>query len=388
MARRSLARSVLAASVVLGLFALPASGQYDPNQKAPPAKPTTGHGQPQYTGPLPPIQVIPGNVDFGIANPDHPIRTKVRVTNTSPSTIRIAEVRPTCKCTVPTISKDTLAPGESIDIDLVLDLRGSLGPVRKPFDIFIVGWERPFTAVVIGTLQYPISIEPADPQATPNRKGEIVMRSTDGRPFKVISVHGRTPQVVERKPPEGERSLEWTIQWDLTHTREWPHMLVIETDHPDCQVMNVRLKGAVVSQSDIPYIKNWPWIFAANRTNVNFGAIPAGGSVVVDIPITRDPEKSVTSEPCAVSFSDKEVTDTLGEAIKVEVVEIQPVDGRPNDELYFVKITNIAQQPQMVCHPIYFRTNTHADGEKWSRCWLGGVLRAGDAAQAQVQRGN
>jgi hypothetical protein len=210
----------------------------------------------------------------------------------------------------------------------------------------------------------------------PARKGEIVMKSIDGRPFKVIGVHGLPPQVVERTPPTGERALAWTIQWDLGHVNGWPYMMVLETDHPECEVLTVRMGGALVSNVEFPFIKNWPIIFV-NRTNVNLGAVPPGGSVEIDVPVTR-PDRS---KPCEISFAEDTIVDTLDGQITAEVVRIQPVDGRPDDELYFVRITNISEKPQIVCAPLFFRTTTD-EGVKQARCWIGGVLRAGDGVAA------
>ena len=390
MARHARIVSLLTAAVVgVGLLSTVAVAQQ--------TKGADAHGQTQYTGPLPPIRVTPVEVDFGTANPDNPIHISVKITNTAPQTIRIKEVRPTCKCTVPTLPKDVLSPGETIEVPLVIDLRGSLGKVRKPFDVFVEGWNRPFTAVVIGNLMYPIEVTPDDPQATRDRKGEVALRAVDGRPFEVVSVHGRPPQVVERKPDIGPRSLEWTVQWDMGHVQDWPYMMVIETDHPECEVLTVRFKGAIISQAEVPYIKNWPFIFV-NRTNVNLGLIPPGGTVDFDVPVTR-PDRT---NRCEMSFSPSELTDTFDDAIRAEIVDVKPVDGRPDDEQYYIRVTNISKEPKTVCTPLYFSTKVidpesisdikggavrPDNGYHLSRCWIGGVVR-GSEASAQAARTN
>lgn len=390
MVRRARTVSVLTSIVVgLGLLSTVAVAQQQNSGSG-------GHQQPQYTGPLPPIRVTPVEADFGTANPDNPIHISVKITNTAPQTIRIREVRPTCKCTVPTLPKDVLSPGETIEVPLVIDLRGSLGKVRKPFDVFVEGWNRPFTAVVMGNLSYPIEVTPDGPMATPQRKGEIKLRAVDGRPFTVNAVHGREPQVVERTPDNSPRSLEWTVQWDVAHVQDWPYMLVIETDHPECEVLTVRFKGAIISQAEVPYIKNWPFIFV-NRTNVNLGLIPAGGSVEFDVPVTR-PDRT---DRCEISFSPDEIVDTFDDAIRAEVIDVKPVDGRPDDEQYYIRVTNHSKTPKTICTPLYFSTKVidpesisdlkggaeRPSGERLSRCWIGGVVR-GSETSAQAARTN
>ena len=307
----------------------------------------------------------------------------MQITNTSPKSIRVAEVRPTCKCTVPTLPKDILTPGESIDIAVVLDLRGSLGAVKKPFDIFVEGWNRPATVVVSGTLQYPILVSPDQPQAVPARKGELKLTSADGRPFTVLSVHGLPPQVVQRVPKEGTQATEWTVQWDLTHVPTWPYMLVLETDHPDCEVFTVRLWGEKVSEPEVAFIKNWREIFV-NRMNVNLGAIPAGGSAEFDVPVARPKHDS----PCTISFFEDRVDTTSPEGLKMELIEAKPVDGKTTDETYRIRVFNSSAQKRTFCVPVYFSTlNTdpasvanpnggkvRAPGEFLARCWIGGIL--------------
>ncbi len=365
MTRRVRLSSVCAALAILVV----ATGAFTTNALAQ-GKGADPHAAPNYTGPFPPIRVTPPTANFGIANPDQPIHTAVTITNTSSSAIHIKEVRPTCKCTVPTLPKDTLAPGEQITVPVVLDLRGSLGEVKKPFDIFVTGWERPVTVVVAGVLSYPISVDPDKPQATMKRKGEITLRSTDGRPFKVISVHGREPQVVEKKPKEGDRALEWTIQWDVAHVQDFPYMLVLETDHPECEVFTVRFWGQLVSGPEVEFIKNWKYIFS-NRTNVNFGAVPPGGSTEIEIPISRTDH----SVPCEITFDRTKVEHTLPEGLRAEVIAVNEVDGRPQDEMYVIRLTNTAPTKTTICAPLYFRTGSE-EGDKLTRSWIGGVLHA------------
>jgi len=359
-----------------------------PQQPAAPAA-TGGHAAPQYTGPLPPLRVEPSEANFGIANPDHPIHLTVKVTNTSPKSIRISEVRPTCKCTVPTLPKNILTPGEEIEIAVVLDLRGSLGDVRKPFDIFVDGWNRPWTVVVTGKLQYPILITPDQPKAVPARRGEITLTSAEGRPFKVISVHGLPPQVVEKEPKEGPLATKWTIQWDVTNIKDWPYMLVVETDHPGCEVFTVRLYGGEISAPEMPFIKNWKQVFC-NRVPVNLGTIPSGGSVDVEVPMTR------AKHDCdwGISFQEDRIETTHPDGLRVELVDVKPIDGKPSDELCIVRVFNTSEVKKTVCVPLYFSTKNddpealknevggavRTPGEFLARCWLGGVLQGPNPA--------
>lgn len=57
---------------------------------------------------------------------DGPVSKRVYVTNTSPRTLSILKVRPTCGCTAADFQKDPVAPGDSAWIDL------SYNPYRRP----------------------------------------------------------------------------------------------------------------------------------------------------------------------------------------------------------------------------------------------------------------
>jgi hypothetical protein len=166
-------------------------------------------------------------------------------------------------------------------------------------------------------------------------------------------------------------------------------MLVLETDHPECKVFTVRLWGPEVSEPEVPFIKNWREIFV-NRMNVNLGSIPAGGSVEIDVPVARPKQAS----PCTLSFFEDRVDATSPEGLTVELIKAEPVDGKPTDETYRIKVTNTSATKRAVCVPLYFSTTNpdpaaianpnggkvRSPGEFLARCWLGGVLEGPGAS--------
>ncbi len=76
------------------------------------------------------------NVNFGKMN-QHEIReTKVIVSNNGGGLLKISEVKADCGCTVPTLSKKELGPGESTTIDIHFDSKEFHGNVLKVVHIF------------------------------------------------------------------------------------------------------------------------------------------------------------------------------------------------------------------------------------------------------------
>ena len=130
--------------------------QSDPSK---PSQPTPG--APPVA---PPAQVEPLVYDFGVRNPNELVWTKFTVSNPTNQTLFIREVKPACKCTVPTLDSKVIPPGGEINIDASLDLRGHLGDARKNFNIFFEGYAVPIECVISGVLSYPVQITPNKPK--------------------------------------------------------------------------------------------------------------------------------------------------------------------------------------------------------------------------------
>ena len=73
--------------------------------------------------------------DFGHISPDRKVSAKYRVTNNGNAFLTISQVRPSCGCTYTPLSKWSLAPGESTEIEAIFDPRGVKGPVRKSIEV-------------------------------------------------------------------------------------------------------------------------------------------------------------------------------------------------------------------------------------------------------------
>lgn len=336
------------------------------------------------TGPRPPANVEPMIYDFGVRNPADLIWTKFKVKNPTNQTLFIREVKPACKCTVPTLDSKVIPPGGEITLDASLDLRGHLGDVKKNFNIFFEGYGVPIECVISGVLSYPVQITPHKPviSALPrDLSGQLYLKSIESRPFRVCAVNGREP-VVLHKNSQGESATEWRIQYQLDPTltsEKLPYMLLVETDHPGAELLDLKISGTVNSQRELEWIKLWKDIFV-NRNNVNLGVIPKGGYADFETSIMRPVETHSTA--CEVSFASRMFTGlppipsaAKDGALTAEVIKIEPVDGRPTEEMYTVRVTNHSDENTVIQQPLYF----HSGGVE-SRLWIGARLvpNAGD----------
>jgi len=82
------------------------------------------------------LEVCEALHDFGEIWDVAPVRYIYQLRNPSAKSISIVEMRPGCSCTKATLSKYTIAPGETIDLDVTFNPRGMTG--RQTKDVSLV----------------------------------------------------------------------------------------------------------------------------------------------------------------------------------------------------------------------------------------------------------
>lgn len=322
----------------------------------------------------PPVQIQPRIFDFGVKNPNKLVWTKFKIHNPTKQTLFVREVKPACKCTVPTLDSKVIPPGGEITLDASVDLRGHLGDVRKNFNVFFEGYAQPIEGVIQGVMSYPVQVSPSSPRflTFPNdRVGQLTLRSIENRPFRVCAINGKAPKVLFKNSPDDEAT-EWRVQYeiDAPTPADLPYMLLVETNHPGARMLDVKLVGQPVSGRELQWIKLWKQIFV-NRSNVNLGVIPKGQSADFETSVMR-PDHSTH---CTVSFESTmfNVPTTPLAAkpgdLSAEVVKVAPIDGRPEEEMYTVRVTNHSDENKVIQMPLYFRS-----GNVEARTWIGARL--------------
>jgi len=81
------------------------------------------------------ISVDPLSFDFGDMKQQQTRSATVTVTNEGAGLLRILDVKADCGCTVPTLAKDSLAPGESTQIEIQFNSKKFHGTVIKAVNI-------------------------------------------------------------------------------------------------------------------------------------------------------------------------------------------------------------------------------------------------------------
>ncbi|HHB78079.1 MAG TPA: DUF1573 domain-containing protein [Saprospiraceae bacterium] len=83
------------------------------------------------TGPTTKIQFKQTQYNFGTINEGEKAKHSYQFTNVGTEPLIIQDAKASCGCTVPTYSKDPVAPGETGQIDVVFDSKGRPGKTSK-----------------------------------------------------------------------------------------------------------------------------------------------------------------------------------------------------------------------------------------------------------------
>ncbi|MBX9687313.1 MAG: DUF1573 domain-containing protein [Candidatus Obscuribacterales bacterium] len=73
--------------------------------------------------------------DFGIADEGVQLKHSFKVQNQGEKDLLIKTAFSTCGCTIPQLKKKRIAPGETVDLDVVMDTSMKQGDVSKPIEV-------------------------------------------------------------------------------------------------------------------------------------------------------------------------------------------------------------------------------------------------------------
>ena len=194
----------------------------------------------------PPITATPQRLDFGFMLPNTNARGTVTLTNGSTAPVTLLSVTPSCKCTTITDAAGvTIEPGKSFVIETELSGAPMQGIRRSQLKIIAKGYARPINVAVQGEVALPVRAVPAYINLVGERArtGETIIESTDGMPFRVLSVNGKTATVVPQEAP-GDVHARHKLAWSFPEGEAVGDFWIIETDHPSCALVDVRIRNA------------------------------------------------------------------------------------------------------------------------------------------------
>lgn len=264
-----------------------------------------------------------GTVEMGRVLPGSSI-----LHNRSDRPLRIVQMKASCKCTtLENHTGKTIPPGGSLAIEATIESKTYPGTSRSEIRFLFQGSDEVAVLPILAVVSRAVQAEPANLRPHEALLGSVTIRSTDGRPFRILAADGEPPIFADDyDPASGETRSEYELAWDLREYdlgtcineqgRRMPMWWVVETDHPDAPIVDLRVRHNPCTMLDIP-TGGRRWFLADNR--VVLDAIRPGESAEFETYM-----KWVRNEPPTDGIGSVE---TLSDQFTAELIEVEERDG-------------------------------------------------------------
>ena len=264
------------------------------------------------------LRIEPGGFDYGMIPPKstHEFTTVLRNLGSRP--IEILEAKPDCACTVPQDVSGTIIPaGGSVPFHVTFNAPTEPGPkTAKLFLIFNdAGQQRHALIKLDGMITMPVRAEPPYVDALKGvTTGQTRVESVDGRPFQIISTNGEPPVYTDGFDPRTDQprnayEVQWTIPPRTTENCQGMRLWwVIETDHPDCPILPMRVRHECTGGLSDPDRKRRGW--QSKEVIAQLGAMQAGVPIEVDVDILNKKNVRIFAVQSRSSAADAELVST------------------------------------------------------------------------------
>lgn len=196
----------------------------------------------------PPIRFEPESLEFGLLKPGEERTGTVEIRNLSDKPLRIVGSRASCKCTSFDLANQIIAPGGTVPLTATMKPDVSPGPKKAKVRIGFEGYGQIAEVDINAEVSLAVHCDPAY-IATGGTEytGTIEVKSLDEKPFTLITADAKAPDFVDFDPVNDTPRNHYTIRYDLTmyspdHCEEWPGWYMIETDHPEAPVVDMRIR--------------------------------------------------------------------------------------------------------------------------------------------------
>ena len=241
-----------------GADAAPQAAQRSPT-------PAHQHDQPQSARPAsspilgkPPIEFHPNVLDFGTIQPGQRVRSNVYVQNVSDKALNVQYAKPDCSCTAASLSSNTIAPGQPVALEVEYHANAVMGPWKGEVRVGIEGYDMvvlPAKAVIAMAVRadppYISALPDLETRVRP-LTGKYTVSSIDQQPFRILAVNGEPVPYVDFDPAKDQPRHTYELTWDFSAIdlracrdksgRRIPGWIVIETDHPQCALLDIEVR--------------------------------------------------------------------------------------------------------------------------------------------------
>jgi len=240
---RKSAMAALAAGLMVSAAGCEQTGEAGPPKPGEPA--VVSHTPPVVSAPKSPLRIVfdPPALDFGIIPPGVNKTGTIAIRNLGRDPVKIIQAKPTCKCTtLSDLVGSVIEPGGEVELTTELKGRAIAGGRKAAVRFIFEGYQDVLSVDIRAEVALPVRASPAIFNlASGATTGHVVVASLDGRPFNILGANREPPRYVEFDPDIDEPRNSYVIEWDLAQElqdEKLPHWWVIETDHPDCPLVD------------------------------------------------------------------------------------------------------------------------------------------------------
>ena len=212
------------------------------------------------------IIVDPPLIKLGFIEPRSTITRNFRLINSSTKPVTIQSATPTCTCTTIEAQGKIIPPGQSLELPLTMKVAASTGIKSAAVTFTFAGGIAPVTIEMSGEIAYAVRgttidvtngamvpyinafQDPSAPVGTPSAplSGTATISSIDGSLFRINSVMGQLPAFVNFNPQQDAPRNNYLVSYDFSKIpcERMPPYLIIETDHPQAPVIDMRIRHA------------------------------------------------------------------------------------------------------------------------------------------------
>ncbi len=269
-----------------------------------PAKPV-GKPMRAATAPAANAKVIamPAGLDFGVVAPHTLLEGNFKLMNTSDKPLKIVGAQPSCQCTTIEITGKEI-PAQVSGVPGVLEVPVTMkvsatGIKTAQVKVVVEGEPLPITLDLRAEVAYAVRLAIADAagkmqpyvdaaEDASRLKGVAQVFSSDGKPFRVLSVQGAAPEFVNWNAASDAPLAKYEVRFALAGEPcgQVPKYLLVETDRADARMIDARVRHECTRISPALDIAEF-------RSNV--GVIATGGAGTFDIEIKKMGNNKIAS---------------------------------------------------------------------------------------------
>ena len=212
------------------------------------------------------IIVDPPLIKLGFIEPRSTITRNFRLINSSTKPVTIQSATPTCTCTTIEAQGKIIPPGQSLELPLTMKVAASTGIKSAAVTFTFAGGIAPVTIEMSGEIAYAVRgtttdvtngamvpyinafQDPSAPAGTPPAplSGTVTISSIDRSLFRINSVMGQPAVFVNFNPQQDAPRNNYLVSYDFSKIpcERMPPYLIIETDHPQAPVIDMRIRHA------------------------------------------------------------------------------------------------------------------------------------------------